>query len=69
MSTIESSTIAPGGTTWAADTVHSNVTFEVETARDYWNISTPHVKELTGREPTSVREFLIANRAALQNAA
>ena len=46
-----------------------NVTFEVETARDYWNISTPHVKELTGREPTSVREFLIANRAALQNAA
>ena len=49
--------------------VEVNVTFEVETARDYWNISTPHVKELTGREPTSVREFLIANRAALQNAA
>src|SRR5215471_6305024 len=31
MSTIESSTIAPAGT-WAADTVHSNVTFEVEYA-------------------------------------
>src|ERR1700757_1677166 len=32
MSTMESTTIAPAGTTWAADTVHSNVTFEVEYA-------------------------------------
>jgi polyisoprenoid-binding protein YceI len=32
MSTIESTTIAPAGTTWAADPVHSNVAFEVEYA-------------------------------------
>jgi polyisoprenoid-binding protein YceI len=32
MSTTESTTIAPAGTTWVADTVHSNVAFEVEYA-------------------------------------
>ena len=32
MSTLESTTIAPAGTTWAADPVHSNVAFEVEYA-------------------------------------
>jgi polyisoprenoid-binding protein YceI len=33
MSTLESTTtLAPAGTTWVADTVHSNVTFEVEYA-------------------------------------
>jgi NAD(P)H dehydrogenase (quinone) len=34
-------------------------------ALGYHNISTPTVAELTGRAPTSVREFLAANRAAL----
>src|SRR6476469_8299519 len=34
MSTLESTTtLAPAGTTWAADTVHSNVTLAVEYAR------------------------------------
>lgn len=32
MSTMESTTIAPAGTTWAADPVHSSVAFEVEYA-------------------------------------
>jgi polyisoprenoid-binding protein YceI len=32
MSTLESTTIAPAGTTWAADPVHSTVAFEVEYA-------------------------------------
>jgi polyisoprenoid-binding protein YceI len=32
MSTMESTTIAPAGTTWAADPVHSDVAFEVEYA-------------------------------------
>jgi polyisoprenoid-binding protein YceI len=32
MSTVESTTIAPAGTTWAADPVHSDVAFEVEYA-------------------------------------
>lgn len=32
MSTLESTTIAPAGTTWAADPVHSNIAFEVEYA-------------------------------------
>jgi polyisoprenoid-binding protein YceI len=30
MSTLESTPLAPAGTTWAADPVHSNVAFEVE---------------------------------------
>jgi NAD(P)H dehydrogenase (quinone) len=49
--------------------VEVSVKFEVEAARGYWNLTTPHVKELTGREPTSVRAFLTANRAALLAAA
>jgi NAD(P)H dehydrogenase (quinone) len=49
--------------------VEATIKFEVETARGYWDIVTPDVKELTGREPTSVREFLTANRAALRSAA
>ena len=32
MSTLESTTLAPTGTTWAADPVHSSVAFEVEYA-------------------------------------
>jgi polyisoprenoid-binding protein YceI len=32
MSTLESTPLAPAGTTWAADPVHSNVAFEVEYA-------------------------------------
>src|SRR5215472_1118592 len=32
MSTLESTTLAPAGTTWAADPVHSIVSFEVEYA-------------------------------------
>src|SRR6201981_1700929 len=32
MSTLDTTTIAPAGTTWAADPVHSNVAFEVEYA-------------------------------------
>lgn len=32
MSTLESTTIAPAGTTWAVDPVHSDVAFEVEYA-------------------------------------
>src|SRR4029077_3134975 len=32
MSTMESTPIAPAGTTWAADPIHSNVSFEVEYA-------------------------------------
>jgi NAD(P)H dehydrogenase (quinone) len=39
--------------------------FDVDAARGYHAIVTPVVKELTGREPTSVRAFLTANRAAL----
>jgi polyisoprenoid-binding protein YceI len=32
MSTLETTTLAPAGTTWTADPVHSNVSFEVEYA-------------------------------------
>ena len=32
MSTLDTTTIAPAGTTWVADPVHSNVAFEVEYA-------------------------------------
>ena len=30
MSTLESTTLAPAGTTWVADPVHSDVAFEIE---------------------------------------
>ena len=43
--------------------------FDVAASQGYHAVATPVVKELTGREPTSVREFLAANRAALLAAA
>ena len=39
--------------------------FERAAARGYHSIVTPTVRELTGREPTSVEDFLTAKRAAL----
>jgi NAD(P)H dehydrogenase (quinone) len=39
--------------------------FDVAAAQGYHAIVTPTVKELTGREPTSVRAYLTANKAAL----
>ena len=45
------------------------VDLDVSAARGYQAIVTPAVKDLTGREPTSVREFLTANREALLKAA
>lgn len=41
------------------------VDFDVAASRGYHAIVAPTVKELTGREPTSVREFLSAHIAAL----
>jgi NAD(P)H dehydrogenase (quinone) len=45
------------------------VGYDVDAAEGYHAIVTPTVKELTGREPTSVRDFLTAQRAALLAAA
>ena len=42
--------------------------FDTATAQGYLAVVTPTVKELTGREPTSVREFLTANRGAILQA-
>lgn len=39
--------------------------FEISTAQGYMAIATPVVEELTGRKPTSVREYLTAHKAAL----
>jgi NAD(P)H dehydrogenase (quinone) len=39
--------------------------FETSTAQGYFAIATPVVEELTGRKPTSVREYLTAHKAAL----
>jgi NAD(P)H dehydrogenase (quinone) len=39
--------------------------FDVAASQGYHAIVTPAVKDLTGREPTSVRAFLTANKAAL----
>lgn len=41
------------------------VDFDTDAAQGYHAIVTSAVKDLTGREPTTVREFLTANRAAL----
>lgn len=49
-----------------ADTL---VSFDVDASKGFHAITTSVVKDWTGREPTSVREFLAANRAALQAAA
>jgi NAD(P)H dehydrogenase (quinone) len=43
--------------------------FDTAAAQGYLAVVTPTVKELTGKEPTSVREVLAANRAALLQAA
>ena len=42
--------------------------FDTATAQGYLAVVTPTVKDLTGREPTSVREYLLANRDALLQA-
>lgn len=39
--------------------------FAVATACGFFGTVTPAVEELTGRKPTSVREFLLSNKAAL----
>jgi NAD(P)H dehydrogenase (quinone) len=39
--------------------------FDTDTARGYLGIATNHVRELTGREPQPVADFLAANRTAL----
>jgi NAD(P)H dehydrogenase (quinone) len=39
--------------------------FETSTAQGYLGIVTPVVEELTGRKPTSVRDYLAAHKAAL----
>jgi NAD(P)H dehydrogenase (quinone) len=43
------------------------VAFDVAAAEGRHAILTPTVKTLTGREPTSLRDFLVANSAALQS--
>jgi NAD(P)H dehydrogenase (quinone) len=45
--------------------VDALVRFQIAAAQGYHAIDTPAVKELTGRAPLSVREFLTAQRAAL----
>jgi len=45
--------------------VDALVRFQIAAAQGYHAIDTSAVKELTGRAPTSVREFLTAHRAAL----
>ncbi len=45
------------------------VDFDVAAAQGYHAIATSAVKDLGGKEPTSVREYLTANRAALVAAA
>ena len=42
--------------------------FDAATAQGYLAVVTPAMKELTGSEPTGVREFLSANREALLQA-
>ncbi len=45
------------------------VAFDVAASQGYYAIVTPVVQEITGKAPTSVREYLTANRAALAAAA
>ncbi len=45
--------------------VDALVRFQIAAARGYHAIDTPAVKELTGRAPLSVREFLTTHRATL----
>lgn len=43
--------------------------FDIDAAEGYHALVTPVVKDLTGRAPTPLRDFLAANRAALVQAA
>ncbi|MEO8779418.1 MAG: SDR family oxidoreductase [Rhodanobacter sp.] len=43
--------------------------FDVATALGFHGTVTPVVKDLTGREPTSVRDYLVSNKAALDGVA
>ena len=43
--------------------------FDVDASAGYHAVNTPVVKDLTGREPTSVRDYLNANRSVLAAAA
>lgn len=45
------------------------VSFDVIASQDYYAIRTPTVEQIAGKAPTSVREYLTANRAALVAAA
>ena len=45
--------------------VSALVGFDVATARGYHATVSPAIRNLTGREPTSVRDFLMANKTAL----
>lgn len=45
------------------------VAFDVDASKGFHAITTSVVKEWTGREPISVRDFLLANAAALKTAA
>ncbi len=44
---------------------YATLGFEVSTAQGYLGIVTPVVEQLTGRKPTSVREYLTTHKAAL----
>jgi NAD(P)H dehydrogenase (quinone) len=45
--------------------VEALVAFDIDASRGYHAANAPTVKELTGREPTSVRAFLAEHRASL----
>jgi len=45
--------------------IEALVDFDIDAARGYHAITAPTVKEVTGREPSSVRAFLTEHRAAL----
>jgi NAD(P)H dehydrogenase (quinone) len=52
-----------------APLVNGLAEFDEDAAQGFHAITTSVVKDLTGREPATVREFLVANRAALLPAA
>ena len=39
--------------------------FDIATALGYYGVVTPAVKDLTGQAPTSIRDFIVANKDAL----
>ena len=49
--------------------VEALVDFDVDAAQGFHAIVTPVVKDFSGRDPTSLADFLTANRAALKPAA